>query len=137
MHSASHPTFRSASHLLRLVALGAGLLCVGRGLAADPGTIVVHVDQPGAKIHPLFYGIMTEEINFSYDGGLYGELIQNRIFKNTTLGAFRPPGGRRGPAPAAASASPATTTSPAPAPDASPPAAPPAPIAPAWSVIAS
>src|SRR2546423_5023795 len=29
---------------------------------------------------------MTEEINFSYDGGLYAELIQNRIFKNTARG---------------------------------------------------
>jgi hypothetical protein len=24
------------------------------------------------------YGLMTEEINHSYDGGLYGELVQNR-----------------------------------------------------------
>ena len=35
------------------------------------------------KFGPLFYGLMTEEINYSYDGGLYGELIQNRIFKKT------------------------------------------------------
>jgi len=27
---------------------------------------------------------MTEEINYSYDGGLYAELIRNRIFKNNT-----------------------------------------------------
>ena len=26
-------------------------------------------------------GLMTEEINFSYEGGLYGELIRNRTFK--------------------------------------------------------
>jgi len=25
--------------------------------------------------------LMTEEINHSYDGGLYAELIRNRIFK--------------------------------------------------------
>ena len=31
---------------------------------------------------PLFYGLMTEEINHSYDGGLYAELIQNRIFQD-------------------------------------------------------
>ncbi|MGD0410736.1 MAG: hypothetical protein ABSC18_03470 [Verrucomicrobiota bacterium] len=43
---------------------------------------VVLVDKPGAKISPTFYGLMTEEINYSYDGGLCGELIQNRIFKN-------------------------------------------------------
>jgi len=27
---------------------------------------------------------MTEEINFSYEGGLYGELIRNRTFKAST-----------------------------------------------------
>ena len=46
------------------------------------GKIVVQVDEPGAKIDPMFYGLMTEEINYSYEGGLYGELIQNRIFRN-------------------------------------------------------
>ena len=30
---------------------------------------------------PTFYGLMTEEINFSYEGGLYGELIRNGTFK--------------------------------------------------------
>jgi alpha-N-arabinofuranosidase len=57
--------------------------------AAGPGKIVVQVDKPGARINPLLFGLMTEEINYSYDGGLYGELIQNRIFRN-------PQGGRGG-----------------------------------------
>jgi alpha-L-arabinofuranosidase len=30
----------------------------------------------------MLYGLMTEEINHSYDGGLYAELIQNRTFKD-------------------------------------------------------
>ena len=30
----------------------------------------------------MLYGLMTEEINYSYDGGLYGELIRNRVFKD-------------------------------------------------------
>jgi alpha-L-arabinofuranosidase len=64
--------------------------------AADPGKIVVQVDKPGATLGPLFYGLMTEEINFSYEGGLYGELIQNRIFLNPTDGAAYPPQGARG-----------------------------------------
>ena len=50
--------------------------------AQAPGRITVHVDQPGVKISPVFYGLMTEEINHSYDGGLYAELIQNRAFKD-------------------------------------------------------
>jgi alpha-L-arabinofuranosidase len=32
-------------------------------------------------VSPTLYGLMTEEINFSYEGGLYGELIRNRTFK--------------------------------------------------------
>lgn len=49
---------------------------------ANPGKIIVQADKPGDRISPLFYGLMTEEINYSYKGGLYGELIQNRIFRN-------------------------------------------------------
>lgn len=66
-----------------LLALAAGMVFTTLAWAADPGRIVVQADKPGARINPLFYGLMTEEINFSYDGGLYGELIQNRIFRNT------------------------------------------------------
>ena len=43
--------------------------------------IVIHADQPVAKASPLLYGLMTEEINYSYEGGLYGELVRNRAFK--------------------------------------------------------
>jgi len=38
--------------------------------------------KPGANVSPMLYGLMTEEINHSYDGGLYAELIRNRIFKD-------------------------------------------------------
>ena len=65
-------------------------------LAAEPGKLTVRVDQPGAKISPMLYGLMTEEINFSYDGGLYAELIQNRIFRNPTDTRYRRRGGGRG-----------------------------------------
>src|SRR5207344_922817 len=47
-----------------------------------PLTLTVQVDKPGPKIDPIFYGLMTEEINFSYDGGLYAELIRNRTFRD-------------------------------------------------------
>ncbi len=46
------------------------------------GKITVHVDGPGREISPTFFGLMTEEINHSYDGGLYGELVQNRALKD-------------------------------------------------------
>ena len=32
-------------------------------------------------VSPKLYGLMTEEINFSYEGGIYGELVRNRTFK--------------------------------------------------------
>jgi alpha-N-arabinofuranosidase len=32
-----------------------------------------------AKSSPTLYGLMTEEINYSYDGGLYAELVRNRV----------------------------------------------------------
>jgi alpha-L-arabinofuranosidase len=38
--------------------------------------------HPGPKVSPMLYGLMTEEINYSYDGGLYGELIRNRAFQD-------------------------------------------------------
>jgi alpha-N-arabinofuranosidase len=45
---------------------------------AQNSSLTIHVDQPTAKVSPMLYGLMTEEINFSYDGGLYGELIRDR-----------------------------------------------------------
>ena len=56
--------------------------------AQGPQTVrlIVNADQPGAKIDPIFYGLMTEEINFSYDGGLYAELIRNRTFRDDPKG---------------------------------------------------
>ncbi len=47
--------------------------------AAGP-TIVIDASAPSGKVSPLFYGLMTEEINHSYDGGLYAELLRNRAF---------------------------------------------------------
>ncbi len=89
MKSHISPALRLLSRiaLFGIVALGVSLVFTGHVSAADPGKIVVQVDKPGAKISPTFYGLMTEEINYSYDGGLYGELIQNRIFKNAPRGA--------------------------------------------------
>jgi alpha-N-arabinofuranosidase len=51
-------------------------------LAADPTTVTLDLSKPGAPVSPTFYGLMTEEINHSYDGGLYGELVQNRTFQD-------------------------------------------------------
>ena len=50
--------------------------------AAAPATLSVAVDQVKGKVSPSLYGLMTEEINFSYDGGLYAELVRNRAFQD-------------------------------------------------------
>ena len=38
--------------------------------------LTIHADKPVAKVSPTLYGLMTEEINYSYDGGLYAEMVQ-------------------------------------------------------------
>lgn len=43
-----------------------------------PAVLEIQVQKPVAKVSPMLYGLMTEEINYSYDGGLYGELVSNR-----------------------------------------------------------
>ena len=47
-------------------------------LAAQAPSLAIQVDHPTAKVSPMLYGLMTEEINFSYDGGLYAELVRDR-----------------------------------------------------------
>ena len=47
--------------------------------AAGP-TFTIDATHAAGKVSPILYGLMTEEINHSYDGGLYAELIQNRAF---------------------------------------------------------
>jgi len=48
-------------------------------LAASP-TFTIDASHSAGQVSPLLYGLMTEEINHAYDGGLYAELIQNRAF---------------------------------------------------------
>jgi alpha-N-arabinofuranosidase len=45
---------------------------------AQAPSLAIQVDKPTAKVSPTLYGLMTEEINFSYDGGLYAELVRDR-----------------------------------------------------------
>jgi alpha-N-arabinofuranosidase len=94
---------RARATTLFVVAALVSLVMVGQ-LSAQPGRISVKVDQPGAKIDPMMYGLMTEEINFSYDGGLYGELIRNRKFSDPPA---PPPRGRGNPGSAPAASAPA------------------------------
>ena len=48
-------------------------------LVASPA-FTINATRSAGKVSPELYGLMTEEINHSYDGGLYAELIRNRAF---------------------------------------------------------
>jgi alpha-N-arabinofuranosidase len=51
---------------------------ISLSLNAQAPSLSVQVDHPTAQVSPNFYGLMTEEINFSYDGGVYPELVRDR-----------------------------------------------------------
>jgi alpha-N-arabinofuranosidase len=53
---------------------------------AESASLTLNVGNATRHVSPTFYGLMTEEINHSYDGGLYAELIQNRSFKDDPNG---------------------------------------------------
>ncbi|HYZ86201.1 MAG TPA: alpha-L-arabinofuranosidase C-terminal domain-containing protein [Bryobacteraceae bacterium] len=54
--------------------------------AQGPATLKIDLKTPKATVSPTLYGLMTEEINYSYDGGLYAELIRNRTFRSDWSG---------------------------------------------------
>lgn len=46
--------------------------------AAKTVVIEVNLDKVAGKVSPTLYGLMTEEINHAFDGGLYAEMVRNR-----------------------------------------------------------
>jgi alpha-L-arabinofuranosidase len=62
------------------------LLLSATVLAQQPATLDIDAQKPLAQVSPTLYGLMTEEINHSYDGGLYPELIRNRAFMDNSYG---------------------------------------------------
>ena len=76
-------SIQSRSRLTAAFALALSSISLSAGvLRGDPSTLDVDVGKPGAAIAPEFFGLMTEEINHSYDGGLFAELVQNRTFQD-------------------------------------------------------
>jgi hypothetical protein len=47
---------------------------------AAPYRLDIKTSETGVKISPQLFGLFFEDINYSLDGGLYPELIQNRSF---------------------------------------------------------
>ena len=65
---------------LALALLAALVLPVS--LTAQAPSLTIQVNHPTAKVSPMFYGLMTEEINHSYDGGIYAELVSDRVIRS-------------------------------------------------------
>jgi alpha-L-arabinofuranosidase len=51
-----------------------------------PVRLNIQLDKPVHAVSPTLYGLMTEEINYSYDGGLYAEMVRNRTFQDHGFG---------------------------------------------------
>lgn len=90
-------TTRTTRHLL--LATGCSLLLLpslpaqakpGSGPAKSagepPATLTIDPSAIVSPVSPTLYGLMTEEINHSYDGGLYAELVQNRTMRHSWEG---------------------------------------------------
>ncbi len=71
-------TFARAATAAALVLTGS--LAYPQGV---PAVLTIHADQPVSAVSPTLYGLMTEEINYSYDGGLYAEMVRNRTFRGS------------------------------------------------------
>src|SRR5213082_1138038 len=78
MKSKTRKVVNLKSRLLILLAAG----CMTQVAVAQTPVITLDFTKPGANVSPMLYGLMTEEINHSYDGGLYAELIRNRTFQD-------------------------------------------------------
>ena len=70
---------KTYTHMKNLAALSVcAVILVTHPLPA--ATITIDAGHTAGQVSPIFAGLMTEEINHGYDGGLYAELIQNRAF---------------------------------------------------------
>lgn len=58
--------------------------CLASGQSKSTASLVVEADKLGPAVSPSLYGIFFEEINLAGDGGLYGELVRNRSFEEST-----------------------------------------------------
>jgi alpha-L-arabinofuranosidase len=69
--------------ILKLFLIGAIFVAFQHDVfgAQTQTTTTIQADKPSHAISPLLWGIFFEDINWAADGGLYGELVQNRSFE--------------------------------------------------------
>ncbi len=65
-------------------------LCLMSLMSAAQVQLTVNADKAQHAVSPTLYGLMTEEINYCYEGGLYSQLIRDPQMRET-----RPDGRRR------------------------------------------
>ncbi len=70
----------TAAALLLMSLLSSDYRSHAQTASMPKATLKLDMQAPRAKVSPTLYGLMTEEINFSYDGGLYAEMVRNRTF---------------------------------------------------------
>jgi alpha-N-arabinofuranosidase len=73
-------TFRVAQRTLAAAIIFFPLLQIS-AQTAPPAKLTVDTHTIVTPVSPMLYGLMTEEINHSYDGGLYAEMVDNRTFR--------------------------------------------------------
>jgi alpha-N-arabinofuranosidase len=76
----NHRIIRAAQALL-LTTLAASAL-----FAQGTARLKIDLNHAKSPVSSTLYGLMTEEINYSYDGGLYAELVRNRTFRSDWSG---------------------------------------------------
>ena len=69
-----------------LASLAVLLFAVVELQAQSPAVVTIHADHTASRVSPTLYGLMTEEINHSYEGGLYAELVRNDTFRSDWSG---------------------------------------------------
>jgi alpha-N-arabinofuranosidase len=63
------------------------MMCVSSSAqSAKPAQLTVDAATIVHPVSPTLYGLMTEEINHSYEGGLYAQLISNNTFRGNWMG---------------------------------------------------
>ena len=77
---------RPAVSRVALLAIAVTALAGTSEAQAPAATLNIQLDQPAHSVSPTLYGLMTEEINYSYDGGLYAEMVRNRTFQDHGFG---------------------------------------------------
>jgi alpha-L-arabinofuranosidase len=66
-----------------IVSIAASAIATAQAPAAH---LAIQADRQVSPVSPTLYGLMTEEINYSYDGGLYAEMVRNRTFRSDWSG---------------------------------------------------